>query len=85
MLVMPYNLSSSRLSSCLNHFTLKRVNSNRQVMDTIAMLLNRTLRKPIPIILVLASTVPNATNARSAETQTIVSGNTAFAIDLMPG
>src|SRR5437870_7922790 len=51
-------------------------------MRTIAMFLNRNLREPILIVLVLSSTAAAAPSARSAETQAVVAGNTAFAIDL---
>src|SRR5438552_3715512 len=63
-------------------FHVLRCQFKQTGMRTIAIFLNRTLRKPIPIILVLASAAAVAPSARSAETQAVVAGNTAFAIDL---
>src|SRR5690349_10156793 len=51
-------------------------------MRTTTLLLNRAPRTQIPIILVLASSSLTALNARSAETQALVEGNTAFALEL---
>src|SRR5437899_7933470 len=51
-------------------------------MQPIAILRTRILRARLPTTLMLSSTAGSLPSARSAETQAVVAGNTAFAIDL---